>query len=115
MAALRGRALHLLPPQFERILSTRALLPFRALPDHARKTLQRHQRLAGIGPLLQLLDGDMIERLPTGAPGEQRARDIDHMRRAWAFIEQRRAAKRAKAAHGLCRLVLVACDPGLAF
>src|SRR3981081_1001719 len=43
-----------------------ALLLFRALPDHAGKALQRHQRLAGVGPPLQLLDGDMVERLPAG-------------------------------------------------
>src|SRR5260370_39847954 len=32
-----------------------------------------------------------------------------------AFIKQRRAAMRTKAAHGLCHVVLVARDPGLAF
>ena len=44
-----------------------ALLLFRALPDHARKTFQGHQRLAGIGPFLQFLDRDVIERLAAGA------------------------------------------------
>ena len=44
-----------------------APLPFRALPDHAGKAFQRHQRLAGIGPFLQLLDRDVIERLAAGA------------------------------------------------
>src|SRR5712664_3269926 len=87
---------------------------FRALPDHAGKAFQRHQWLAGIGPLLQLLDGDMIERLPAGAPGEQRARDVHHMRRARAFVKQRRAAMRTKAAHGLRGLVLEPRNPGLA-
>src|SRR4051812_44393840 len=48
MAALRRRgALRLLPPQFERVLTPCTLFLFRALPDHARKTLQRHQWLAG--------------------------------------------------------------------
>src|SRR5260370_26340491 len=89
------------------------LLLFRALPDHAGKTPQRHQRLAGVGPLLQLLDGDMIERLPAGAAGEKRARDVHHVRRTRAFVKQRRAASRAKAAHGFCSLVLEARDPGL--
>src|SRR5512140_379344 len=50
MAALRGRELHLFPPQFERILTAHPLLLFRTLPDHAGKAFQRHQRLAGIGP-----------------------------------------------------------------
>src|SRR5262249_15587328 len=59
--------LHLLPPQLERIFATHAFLLFRALPDHARKTLQRHQRLAGVSPFLQLLDRDVIERLAAGA------------------------------------------------
>src|SRR5882757_7136538 len=54
MAALRGRASNLFAAQLERILAARALLLFRALPDHARKTRQRYQRLAGIGPFLEL-------------------------------------------------------------
>ncbi len=60
----------------------RAALLLRALPDHAGKAFQRHQRLAGIGPFLQLFDGDVIERLPPGAAREQRARNVDHVRRA---------------------------------
>src|SRR5664279_2702370 len=84
------------------------LLLFRALPDHARKTLQRHQRFAGPGPFLQFLDRDMVERLAAGTPGKQRARDVDHMRRARALVNQRRAAARTEAARGFCRLVFVA-------
>src|SRR5260370_13080516 len=42
------------------------LLPFRALPDYAGKPLQRHQPLAGVGPLLQLLQRDMIDQLEVG-------------------------------------------------
>src|SRR6476661_10738271 len=64
--------------------------PFRALPDHAGKAFERNQRLAGIGPLLQFLDRDVIERLAAGSAGEKRARDIHHMRRARAFVKQRR-------------------------
>src|SRR5450755_2803844 len=82
------------------------LLLVRALPDDAGETLQRHQRLAGPGPLLQLLDGDMIKRLPSGTAGKKRARNIHHMRRTRALIKQRRAAMRAKAARGFCGLVL---------
>src|SRR5260370_36776791 len=53
------------PPRSEQPVID-ALLPCRALPDHAGKAFQRHQRLARVGPLLQLLDGDMIERLAAG-------------------------------------------------
>src|SRR3981081_3103613 len=89
-----------------------ALVLFRALPHHAGKTLQRRQRLAGIGPLLQLFDGNMVERLPPGAAMEKRARDVDHMRRTRALIEQRRTASRAKASRGFCSLVFEAGNPG---
>src|SRR5205814_4206053 len=64
-----------------------ALLLFRALPDHAGKALQRHQRLAGIGPFLQFLDRDVIERLPAGTAGEKRARNVHHVRRTRAFVK----------------------------
>ena len=37
---------------------------------------------------------------------KKRARNIHHMRRTRALIKQRRAAMRAKAAHGFCGLVL---------
>src|SRR5271166_3083546 len=109
----RARASRVVAAEFEGIVPGPALLLFRALPDHAGKTLQRHQRLAGIGPLLQLLDRDVIKRLPAGAPGKQRARDVDHMRRARAFVSERRAAMLAKTARGLRRLVLVAGDGGV--
>src|ERR1700682_5577640 len=91
-----------------------ALLPFRALPNHARESLERHQRLAGIGPLLQLFDRDMIERLPAGAAGKKRARDVHHVRRARALVSKRRAAVCAEAARGLRRPVLVTRDARLA-
>src|SRR5882757_11349013 len=86
--------------QSEHSLAIGPLLLFRALPDHARKALQRHQRLAGVGPFLQFLDRDVIERLAAGAAREQRARDIDHVRRAGTLVDERRAALRAEAAHG---------------
>src|SRR5664279_4376675 len=101
-------------PKSEHALMVDALLLFLAMPDHAGKTLQRHQRFARIGPLLHLLDGDVIERLPAGTAREQRARDVHHMRRTRALIEQRRAASRAKAAHGFAGLVLEAGDGGAA-
>src|SRR6202041_1724056 len=98
----------------EHALMVDALLPFRAMPDHAGKTLQRHQRLTGIGPLLHLLDGDVKERLPAGAAQKQRARNVHHMRRTRALVKQRRAASPAKAAHGFAGLVLEAGDRGAA-
>src|SRR5216683_6065604 len=100
--------------ELERVVAPRTLLLFRALPDHAGKAFQGHQRLAGIGPLLQFLDRDVIERLAAGAAREQRARDVDHVRRAGTLVDERRAALRAEAAHGLCGLVFVARDQGLA-
>src|SRR5712671_659442 len=114
MAALRERETKQDNFWSEHPLAIAALLLFRALPDHAGKTFQRHQRLAGISPLLQFLDRDVIERLPAGAPREQRARDVDHVRRARALVGERRAAMLAEAARGLGRLVLVARDGGLA-
>src|SRR6266700_1383007 len=53
-------------PSSKHSVMIEALLLFRALPDHAGKTLQRHQRLAGISPFLQFLDRDVIERLAAG-------------------------------------------------
>src|SRR5260370_7934998 len=92
-----------------------ALFLFGALPHHAGKAFQRPQWLAGVGPLLQLLDRDVIERLPPGAAGEQRARNVHHVRRTRAFVKQRRAATRTEAAHGFGQFVLEARDRSLAF
>src|SRR3954463_14911571 len=94
--------------QSEHPLAIGPLLLFRALPDHARKAFQRHQRLAGIGPFLKLLDRDVIERLAAGALLEKSAGDVDHVRPARALIDDRCAAMRAEAARGLGDLVLVA-------
>src|ERR1700722_5430423 len=100
--------------EFEWVVTGAAFFLFRALPDHAGKTFQRHQRLSGIGPFLQLLDRDVIERLPAGAARKQRARDVHHMRRARALVSDWRAAADTEAAHGFRGLVLVARDGGLA-
>src|ERR1700750_446027 len=100
--------------ELERVLAGTAALLFRTLPDHAGKALERHQRLAGIGPFLQLFDGDVIERLPSGAAREQRAGNVDHVRRAAALVQQRRAAGGAEAARSAGRLVFITSDRGLA-
>src|SRR5437763_856620 len=102
MSGTRGacaiRFSHLLPAKIEGVLPASPLLLFRALPDHAGKALQRHQRLAGIGPFLEFFDRDVIERLAAGALVEQRAGDVDHVRPARALIGDRRAAMGAEAA-----------------
>src|ERR1700686_4708554 len=105
MAALRGGARRTCGRSKHPVAIAPSLL-FRTMPDHARKALQRHQRFAGIGPFLQLLDGDMIQRLPAGAAGEKRARDVHHVRRARALVHQRCATALAEAARGSCGLVL---------
>ena len=84
------------------------------MPDHAGKTLQPHQGFAGVGPLLQLLDRDVIERLPAGAIGKQRAGNIHHVRRARVFVSERRAAAFAEAAPGLGRRIVETRDIVLA-
>src|SRR5205823_14469595 len=68
----------------------------------------------GIGPLLQFLDSDVIERLPAGTARKERTRDVHHMRRTRPFVKQRRAASAAEAAQGFRGLVLEANDLGLA-
>src|SRR5580704_3391285 len=122
MAALRGagrppggstRRSWLCTAELEWVITDPALFLLRALPDHAGKAFQRHQRLAGIGPFLQFLDREVIERLPAGTAGKQRARDVDHMRRPGAFVKQRRAAAPAKAARGFRGLVFEARNPRL--
>jgi hypothetical protein len=89
-----------------------AAAPSRARPDDARETLQRIQPLAAIGPIGRLLDGDVIARLPSGALIEERARDVDHLRRVGALVEERRAAARAETAHRSRGLVPEPGDAG---
>jgi hypothetical protein len=91
-----------------------AAAPSRARPDDARETLQRIQPLAAIGPIGRLLDGDVIARLPSGALIEERARDVDHLRRVGALVEERRAAARAETAHRPRGLVPEPGDAGRA-
>src|SRR5689334_17769330 len=107
----------LLPPEpahrRERIVVD-ALLLARTIPHHARKTLEWHQRLAGVSPLLQLLDADVVDRLAAGAALEQCARDVDHVLRARPLVIQRRAARGAEIPHAAVGLVLEASDQRLA-
>ena len=82
----------------------------RPRPHHARIALERHEPLSAVGPVLRLVDADMIDRLTPGAAVKQRARDVDHVARACTLVDQRRAAAPAEAARCACRLVLVARD-----
>jgi hypothetical protein len=52
----------------------------------------------------------MIARLPTGPMIEKRARNIDHVRRVRALVEERCATASTEAARSVCRFVLVASD-----
>src|SRR5258706_2604315 len=92
MAALHHRAR--LRTRSKHPVMIEALLPHRALPDHAGKTLQRHQRLAGIGPLLQFLDRDVIERLGGRLGGEKSAPEVYQMRRTGAVAQKKRSPLR---------------------
>ncbi len=73
---------------------------FGALAHHAGIAFQRRQRLAAIRPFRRLIQIEMIERLAAGARLEERARDVHHFWSIGAFVEQRRAADGAEAAHG---------------
>src|SRR5258708_13278824 len=65
-------------------------------------------------PFLQLLDRDVIERLAAGAAREQRAADVDHVRRARAFVDNGGAAVRAEATRHLGRGVFITRERSLA-
>src|SRR5580704_4173740 len=93
---------------------TRALARFRAFPDDIRVALEGDKTFAGVGPILKLLDGHVVAGLAAGTAGEERPRDIDHLRRALALIEQRRAAPGTEASGRLRLRVLEASDDSLA-
>jgi hypothetical protein len=60
---------------------------------------ERNQRLAGIGPVLHLFDADVVNRLTAGAALKESARNVDHVPRGGALVDQGRAAASTKAAH----------------
>jgi hypothetical protein len=90
-----------------------ARLPFRTIPNNPGKTLERDQPFAQVGPLRHLFNADVIARLSAGAVFEQSARHIYHMRGASAFVANRRAAARAKAAGRARGSVFKKSDIGL--
>src|SRR6516225_7430851 len=75
----------------------RAPARFRAFPDDTGIALEGDKPVARVGPILKLLDRHVIAGLAAGAAGEECPWDIDHVRRALAFVEQRRAAPGAEA------------------
>src|SRR5205823_14833474 len=92
----------------------RAPARFRAAPHDTGIPLRADKPVAFICPILRLLDGHMISGLAAGAAGEESPRDIDHVRRALAPVEQRRTAPGAEAPGRLCRRILEASDASLA-
>jgi hypothetical protein len=92
----------------------RAPARFRAFPDDTGIALKRDKPVACVGPILQLLDGQVIAGLAAGTAGEQCPRDIDHVRRALALVKQRRPAPGAEASGRLCLRILEVSDASLA-
>src|SRR5215468_2871626 len=81
-----------------------------SLAEHAGIALERNQRLAGIGPVLHLFDGDVVNRLAAGAALKESARNVDHVGRAGALVDQGCAAAPTKAAHRARFLLLETVD-----
>ena len=75
----------------------RALARFRTFPDDTGIALEGDKPVARVGPILKLFDGDVVAGLAAGTAGEERPRDVDHMR-ALALIEQWSAAPGTEAA-----------------
>jgi len=88
----------------------RAPARFRAFPDDTGIALKGDKLGACVGPILKLLDGHVIAGLAAGTAGEECPRDIDHVRRALALVEQRRTAPGAEASGRLRRCILEASD-----
>ena len=87
---------------------------FRAFPDDTWIALKGEKPFACVGPILKLLDGYVISRLAAGAAGEERPRDIDHMRGTLALVEQRRAAPGTDASRRRRLRILEASDTAMA-
>ena len=88
----------------------RASARFRAFPDDTGISFKGDKPVACVRPILKLLDGHVIPGLAAGTAGEECPRDIDHVRRALALVEQRRAAPGAEASGRLRRCILEASD-----
>src|SRR5215831_11778367 len=66
-----------------------------------------------MGPVLHLFDGDVVNRLTTGAALKESARNVDHVPRSDALVDQGRAAAPTKAAHRARFLLLETVDLAL--
>src|SRR5258707_8087681 len=103
------------PVEDRKVIDVAPALPrFRAFPDDTGIALEGHKRFARVGPILKLLDGHVVAGLAAGTAGEERPRDIDHVQRALALIEQRRAASGTEAADRLGLPLLESSDAFLA-
>src|SRR6516225_4062706 len=83
---------------------------FGRFPDDTGIALEGDKPVACVGPILELLDGHVIAGLAADTAGEECPRDIDHVRRALALVEQRRAAPGAEASGRLHRRILEASE-----
>src|SRR5215471_9228029 len=109
---LRGRGASV--EELKVINVARAPARFRAFPDDTGITLEGNQPFASIGPILKLGDSHVIAGLAAGTTGEERPRDIDHVRRTLALVEQRRAAPGTEASGRFGLRILEASDAFLA-
>src|SRR5262245_22463001 len=83
--------------ELQTVGAARAPARFRAFPDDAGIALEGGKPFASVGPILKLLDSHVVARLAAGTAGEERPRNVDHVRRAPALVEERCAAPGAEA------------------
>ena len=86
---------------------------FRAFPDDTGVALEGDKPVACVGPILKLLDGEVIAGLAAGTAAEECPRNIDHPRRALAFVKQRSPAPETEASGRLCVRIREASDTSL--
>src|SRR6516162_9508310 len=83
---------------------------FRTLPYDTGIARKGDKPVSCVGPILKLIDSHVIARLAASTAGEQRPRNIHHVRRALVLVEQRRAAPGTEASGRLRRRILEASD-----
>jgi hypothetical protein len=87
---------------------------FWAFPDDTGVTLKWGKPVAGVGPILKLLDGHLIAGLASRTAAEECPRDIDHVRRALALVKHWSPAAGAETSGRVCVGILKASDTFLA-